>query len=372
VANDVIRHLPHSFNEQEHHMTDNSLLPSIPEGQQEQPIASAPPAPQPSSQASGATASEKSFLVTWLFALLLGYFGVDRFYLGKVGTGILKLITFGGFGVWVLIDVILVLAGAQRDKQGRKLAGFDQYKKIAWIVTGVVVVLSIIISSVSGGRAATPQPGAIAPVANESDAPASVTATPAAPTKAPVATVQSWADKTYGTFAPVTQTGKGDNLITLPAGAKAGIVVATHNGSHNFSLSVLDASNASTGELLVNTIGAYKGTTAYGFNALGTGATIQATADGNWSISIAPVSAAPALVASGAGDGVFLYRGAAGKLTASHDGAHNFTVSEETGEAFNYGLLINEIGAYNGTVPLSAGPSVIVVGADGNWTLNAG
>jgi TM2 domain-containing membrane protein YozV len=359
-------------------MTDNSTLRGIPERQQEQPIASAPPAPQPQHSPTGdATSSDKSFLATWIFALLLGFFGVDRFYLGKVGTGILKLITFGGFGIWVLIDLVLVLTGAQRDKQGRKLAGFDQYKKIAWIVTGALVALSIIISSVTGSQAATVKSAAIAPAASESDAPASVAAAPAtkapaAPKKAPVATVQSWADKTYGTFAPVTQTGKGDNIIALPAGSKAGIVTATHDGSSNFALSVLDASNASTGQLLVNTIGAYKGTTAYGFNSLGKGTSIQVTADGNWSITIAPVSAAPTLVASGAGDSVFLYSGAAGKLAATHDGSSNFTVTEETGKAFQYGLLINEIGAYSGTVPLSAGPSAIVVGADGNWTLNAG
>ena len=123
--------------------------------------------------------------------------------------------------------------------------------------------------------------------------------------------------------------------------------------------------------LLVNTIGAYSGTTAYGFTSLGTGTTIQVTADGNWSITISPVSTAPALTASGAGDGVFLYSGAAGKLAVTHDGASNFTVSEETGKAFHFGLLVNEIGAYSGTVPLSSGPSVIVVGADGQWTLAA-
>ena len=49
---------------------------------------------------------------SWMAALILsifvGTFGVDRFYLGKIGTGILKLVTFGGFGIWWLIDVILI------------------------------------------------------------------------------------------------------------------------------------------------------------------------------------------------------------------------------------------------------------------------
>ena len=45
--------------------------------------------------------------------------GIDRFYLGKVGTGILKLITLGGFGIWWIIDIILTIAGAATDKEGR-------------------------------------------------------------------------------------------------------------------------------------------------------------------------------------------------------------------------------------------------------------
>lgn len=82
-----------------------------------------------------------SFVATWLFAWLLGYLGVDRFYTGKIGTGILKLITFGGFGLWYLIDLILVLVGAYRDKEGSLLAGYDQHKTVAWIVTIVVWLL---------------------------------------------------------------------------------------------------------------------------------------------------------------------------------------------------------------------------------------
>ena len=62
--------------------------------------------------------SDKDFLTTLLISFLLGWFGIDRFYLGKVGTGILKLITLGGFGIWWIIDIILTIAGAATDKQG--------------------------------------------------------------------------------------------------------------------------------------------------------------------------------------------------------------------------------------------------------------
>ena len=84
---------------------------------------------------------------TWLFAWLLGFFAVDRFYLGKVGTGLLKLFTLGGLGVWWLIDLILVLTGSQRDNLGRPLAGYNQNKKVAWIVTAAGILLSMLVST---------------------------------------------------------------------------------------------------------------------------------------------------------------------------------------------------------------------------------
>lgn len=358
-------------------MTDNQppVPTGIPAGQQGQPTPPYPSAMQqqyPPTSAGYPLVSEKSFVVTWLFAWLLGLFAVDRFYLGKVGTGLLKLFTFSGLGVWWLVDLIIVLAGAQRDKQGRTLAGYDANKKIAWIITAIGIVLSMIFSSVTGAMTAGDRPAAVVPVEEDDGAPAVVEEAPAEEEPAPdAATVQSWADDTFGTFATITETGTGDNLVTLPSGASAGIVTATHDGGGNFAISVLDASNDSTGQLLVNTIGKYSGTSEFGFNSLGEGVTLEVSADGKWSLTIAPISTAPALLAEGAGDRVFLYDGAAGKLTATHAGSGNFAVVEETGEDFSFGLLINEIGAYSGTVPLSSGPSVIVVTADGKWTLDA-
>ncbi|QIM17091.1 TM2 domain-containing protein [Leucobacter insecticola] len=92
-------------------------------------------------QAQASEVGTRSFLVTWILSYLLGPLGVDRFYLGKIGTGVLKLVTFGGLGVWALVDLILVLVSAQRDKQGMKLEGYDQHKKLAWIITAVLIVL---------------------------------------------------------------------------------------------------------------------------------------------------------------------------------------------------------------------------------------
>ena len=63
---------------------------------------------------------------SWVAALLLCFFfgvlGVHRFYVGKVGTGILQLLTFGAFGLWSLIDLILIAVGKFTDKQGLALA----------------------------------------------------------------------------------------------------------------------------------------------------------------------------------------------------------------------------------------------------------
>ena len=68
-----------------------------------------------------ATWSDKEWVLALIFSILLGYFGVDRFYLGYVGLGILKLMTIGGCGVWWLVDVILVALNKLPDAQGRPL-----------------------------------------------------------------------------------------------------------------------------------------------------------------------------------------------------------------------------------------------------------
>lgn len=71
---------------------------------------------------SSSLGSDSQWVVTLLLAFLLGVIGAHRFYVGKTGTGILMLLTFGGLGIWLLIDLILIVTGQFTNKSGEKIA----------------------------------------------------------------------------------------------------------------------------------------------------------------------------------------------------------------------------------------------------------
>jgi TM2 domain-containing membrane protein YozV len=69
-----------------------------------------------------AETSEKKRLIAFLLCFFIGVLGVHRFYVGKVGTGVVQILTFGGLGIWTLIDCIVILCGAFKDKDGNVIS----------------------------------------------------------------------------------------------------------------------------------------------------------------------------------------------------------------------------------------------------------
>ncbi|MFM8353953.1 MAG: NINE protein [Gammaproteobacteria bacterium] len=65
--------------------------------------------------------SEKKILPAFLLCFFFGLLGIHRFYVGKVGTGILQIVTLGGLGIWVLIDFIMIIVGSFRDAEHKLL-----------------------------------------------------------------------------------------------------------------------------------------------------------------------------------------------------------------------------------------------------------
>jgi TM2 domain-containing membrane protein YozV len=68
--------------------------------------------------------SKKSRLIALLLCLAIGFVGAHRFYTGKKITALLMLVSLGGFGIWVLYDLILIAFGAFRDKEGNRVSGW--------------------------------------------------------------------------------------------------------------------------------------------------------------------------------------------------------------------------------------------------------
>ena len=77
-----------------------------------------PPAMGPGFR-SDKTVSPKSRLAALPLCLFLGGLGVHRFYVGKTGTGIAMIFTLGGLGIWILIDLIMIIVGGFTDIDGK-------------------------------------------------------------------------------------------------------------------------------------------------------------------------------------------------------------------------------------------------------------
>jgi len=74
---------------------------------------------------------QRHFLAAFFISFFWGVFGADRMYMGYWGLGFLKFISAGGLGLWVIIDLFLIMGGYMRDKQGREMLQVAEYKKFA-------------------------------------------------------------------------------------------------------------------------------------------------------------------------------------------------------------------------------------------------
>lgn len=304
--------------------------------------------------------SHKSFLVTWLLSGFLGIFGADRFYLGKVGSALGKLLTLGGLGVWAVVDLGLVLFGEQRDTQGRQLRGYREHRGSALTVTAVFLVIGM--GAGITGLVTIPQ--ALAP------------RTEPTPEAEPEPTVQEWAVAEFGTFEETTFEGTGNDVFSIPAEmaghAHARVEFETDAEDPAFTMRVVTV-NESPGMLAGTDEASAEFTWIQGYSL--DVRRVEVEANGPWSVTLTPLDQLPELAARGRGSSYFLYGGPGGRFASSFDQGDDMRVTQYF-ENISDPSFVTTTQSANIDVesdrPLSPGPSIVNVSVeneDASWTI---
>lgn len=145
------------------------------------------------------------------------------------------------------------------------------------------------------------------------------------------------------------------------------VISITHDGTSNFAVWSLDG-DGQRGELLVNVIGTYTGTST--LPAESTALAIEA--DGGWTATVSPMTSVPSFTEAtdGTGDAVVRYDGEAGPLEIQHLGDAVFAVVAHLPDGTS-DLLINDLGEFEGRIEVPAG-TLLDITADGPWSATAG
>ncbi len=92
--------------------------------------------------------SDREYVAAVLLSFFFGGFGVDRFYLGRIATGILKLLTVGGLGIWSFIDLTRIVFGGLKDKQGLPLKATAKSRQVMktlyWVFVGLLLMCFVV------------------------------------------------------------------------------------------------------------------------------------------------------------------------------------------------------------------------------------
>jgi hypothetical protein len=232
---------------------------------------------------------------------------------------------------------------------------------VSVVVVALLAVAGVVALLRGGGDKTAAIAGTHRPAASAS---ASPTLSPApTPSSGPVASAPAGSKPVARTFQ-----GSGNKILTIRKPTDASgplLVVATHRGSGKFGILGLDASLHES-NILVNGRGAYRGTTL--LDAQGTQTrSLSVKASGPWTVKIKAISSATSVGvrAKGTGDDVLLYTGRKGVANISYRGGLNFIVQYANANE----PLVDEVGSFFGQVPITAGPGLIAVKANGPWSI---
>ncbi|WP_406391374.1 TM2 domain-containing protein [Streptomyces sp. NBC_00882] len=296
----------------------------------------------------------KKWLTAFGLSLFLGMFGVDRFYLGRVGTGILKLLTLGGFGIWALIDFILITT--------RNISGIEWVndgksdKKTAWILFGVALFIGVA-GLISNPDKSVQTSNANNGVTRNEKSKATKEETPA---KSP----------TPKAAKPKLYTGAGDDVVSIKKPYDGPVIVAFECAGCTDN--VIVKTNGPEA-LLVNEIGSYFGRHLVDVTDGANTTEVVITANAAWKLTISGLDKAKTSsggAVSGKGSDVLYVTGDTTKAAITNVGDSNFIVkaySLAEGSSFS-DLAINTIGSYKGTVPLHA-PAFMQIESSGKWSV---